>query len=206
MFGGTFDPVHDGHLQTVSAVQQRLGLAKVLFIPAARPRLRALPQASVAHRLTMLKRALIDRPFFEVNEMEISREGPSTTIPTLEVLHQTYPTTPICLILGIDAFLKIPKWHRWTDLLELAHLVVMSRPGVVLQTEQPTWWTPAVTTDLELVHQSSAGSIVMLEVPAMDIAASDIRERLRLGDDVSSCMPVAVFEYIRAHQLYGFDS
>ena len=205
VFGGTFDPVHQGHLRTVASVQQQLDLAHVLFVPAARPRLRSAPIASATHRLEMLKRALASEPSFEVNDLELGRDGPSTTVLTLEALYHNYQETPICFILGIDAFLGFPQWHRWTELLGLAHFVVMSRPGTVLPVERPTWWVRAETTDLSIVHQRRAGSIVMVEVPPMDVAASNIRERLRAGDDISRSVPKSVIDYITEHQLYGFD-
>ena len=205
VFGGTFDPVHQGHLCTVASVRQQLDLAHVLFVPAARPRLRSVPTASATHRLEMLKRALASEPSFEVNDLELGRDGPSTTVLTLEALYHDYQETPICFILGIDAFLVFPQWHRWTELLGLAHFVVMSRPGTVLPVERPTWWVRAETTDLSIVHQRRAGSIVMVEVPPMDVAASNIRERLRTGDDISHSVPKSVIDYITEHQLYGFD-
>ena len=205
VFGGTFDPVHQGHLCTVASVRQQLDLAHVLFVPAARPRLRSVPAASAAHRLEMLKRALASEPSFHVNDLELGRDGPSTTVLTLEALHYDYQETPICFILGIDAFLGLPQWHRWTELLGLAHFVVMSRPGTVLPMERPTWWVRAETTDLSIVHRRRAGSIVMVEVPPMDVAASNIRERLRAGDDISRSVPKSVIDYITEHRLYGFD-
>ena len=205
VFGGTFDPVHQGHLCTVASVRQQLDLAHVLFVPAARPRLRSAPIASATHRLEMLKRALASEPSFEVNDLELGRDGPSTTVLTLEALYHDYQETPICFILGIDAFLGFPQWHRWTELLGLAHFVVMSRPGTVLPVERPTWWVRAETTDLSMVHRRRAGSVVMVEVPPMDVAASNIRERLRVGDDISHSVPKSVIDYITEHQLYGFD-
>ena len=205
VFGGTFDPVHQGHLCTVASVRQQLDLAHVLFVPAARPRLRSAPIASATHRLEMLKRALASEPSFEVNDLELGRDGPSTTVLTLEALYHDYQETPICFILGIDAFLGFPQWHRWTELLGLAHFVVMSRPGMVLPVERPTWWVRAETTDLSMVHRRRAGSVVMVEVPPMDVAASNIRERLRVGDDISHSVPKSVIDYITEHQLYGFD-
>ena len=205
VFGGTFDPVHQGHLCTVASVRQQLDLAHVLFVPAARPRLRSVPTASATHRLEMLKRALASEPSFDVNDLELGRDGPSTTVLTLEALHYDYQETPICFILGIDAFLGFPQWHRWTELLGLAHFVVMSRPGIVLPVERPTWWVRAETTDLSMVHRRRAGSVVMVEVPPMDVAASNIRERLRVGDDISHSVPKSVIDYITEHQLYGFD-
>lgn len=205
VFGGTFDPVHQGHLRTVASVRQQLDLAHVLFVPAARPRLRSAPIASATHRLEMLKRALASEPSFEVNDLELGRDRPSTTVLTLEALHHDYQETPICFILGIDAFLGFPQWHRWTELLGLAHFVVMSRPGTILPVERPTWWVRAETTDLSMVHRRRAGSVVMVEVPPMDVAASNIRERLRVGDDISHSVPKSVIDYITEHQLYGFN-
>ena len=205
VFGGTLDPVHQRHLRTVASVQQQLDLTHVLFVPAARPRLRSAPIASATHRLEMLKRALASEPSFEVNDLELGRDGPSTTVLTLEALYHNYQETPICFILGIDAFLGFPQWHRWTELLGLAHFVVMSLPGTVLPVERPTWWVRAETTDLSMVHRRRAGSVVMVEVPPMDVAASNIRERLRVGDDISHSVPKSVIDYITEHQLYGFD-
>ncbi|GIT47609.1 MAG: hypothetical protein Ct9H300mP13_4050 [Gammaproteobacteria bacterium] len=125
VFGGTFDPIHQGHLRTVASVQQQLGLAQVLFIPAARPRLRSVPTASATDRLEMLKRAWQASPVLTLTTSNWNARGPFNDCFDIGSFAHDYQETPICFILGIDAFLGLPQWYRWTELLGLAHFVVM---------------------------------------------------------------------------------
>ncbi len=129
IFGGTFDPVHFGHLRPALEVQQALGLDEVRFIPAGQPPHRDMPHATAPQRLSMLQTAIEDQPGFAADEREIQREGPSYMVDTLALLREELGQIPLCLILGYDAFLGLPAWHQWHRLIELAHLVITHRPG-----------------------------------------------------------------------------
>src|SRR5690606_23896384 len=129
VFGGTFDPVHVGHLRIALELLERTGLREVRFVPAARPPHRAAPETPAAVRLSMLEAAVAGEPRFIVDRRELDRPGPSYTVDTLESLAEDFPDATLCLLLGMDAFAGLPGWHRWTALLELAHIVVADRPG-----------------------------------------------------------------------------
>jgi nicotinate-nucleotide adenylyltransferase len=130
IFGGTFDPIHYGHLRLAETAREALGLEGVRLIPAGQPPHRATPGASGAHRLAMARLAAADNPAFEVDPAEVEAAQASFTILTLERLRATLGTDrPLVLLLGVDAFLGLPTWRRWTELFDLAHVAVANRPG-----------------------------------------------------------------------------
>src|SRR5690606_33351582 len=129
IFGGTFDPVHHGHLRAALELLQDLELSELRLIPSRIPPHRGTPGATPEQRLAMLRAAVRGQPGFVVDERELRRAGPSYTVDTLHSLRDEFGDTPLCLIVGADAFLGFPTWRRWTELIELAHVVVMDRPG-----------------------------------------------------------------------------
>ena len=129
IFGGTFDPIHLGHLRTGFELLQSLQLSELRWIPVGNPGHREPPLAAAALRLEMVRAAVAGQPGFVLDEREVRRSGASYTVDTLEELHAEHPARPLCLVLGMDAFLGLTAWRRWTDILELAHLVVAHRPG-----------------------------------------------------------------------------
>ena len=129
IFGGTFDPIHYGHLRTAFELLQALRLGELRFMPAGNPPHREQPMASAEQRVAMVRAATAGQPGFTVDDRETRREGPSYSVDTLAGLRAEHPTRPLCLIVGMDAFLGLPKWHQWQDILKLAHLVVAHRPG-----------------------------------------------------------------------------
>ena len=129
ILGGTFDPVHFGHLRPALEVMQATGMEQVRFLPNRIPPHRETPWLDVENRLELLKTAIADQPGFELDERELQREGHSYMVDTLESLRSDFPSHPLCLILGMDAFLGIKKWHQWQRIPELCHLVVTTRPG-----------------------------------------------------------------------------
>ena len=200
IFGGTFDPIHYGHLRSVEFVSQKLPLQQVYFVPVATPAHRTAPQAQIRHRLAMLELALATHPRFQIDTREIDRGGPSYTVPTLQSFRDEDPTRPLYLLMGVDAFLNLPTWHRWHELWELAHLVVMRRPGWSPPTPLPEWWKQRQCDDE--FRDRPAGCLVMVETPLWDIQATIIRQRLRAGIDASDALPAEVLEYARRHHLY----
>jgi len=189
VLGGTFDPVHFGHLRPALEVMQAIGLEQVRFLPNRIPPHRETPWLNVENRLELLKTAIGDQPGFELDERELQREGHSYMVDTLESLRTDYPSHPICLILGMDAFLGIKQWHQWQRIPELCHLVVTTRPGFeiinALIRELPV---TLATTASELSAQAS-GRILLQSVTQLDISASHIREMLATGRSVRYLLP-----------------
>lgn len=203
ILGGTFDPVHLGHLHAAAAVRDALGLAEVRLIPAARPPHRSLPQASDRDRLAMVRAAVRGDPGLIADDRELLRQGKSYTIDTLIELRHESPDRPLYLILGADAFAGLPSWHRWRELGDYAQLVVVDRPGAA--PARPTELRPdelAQHRDADAPPGARAGQVLFLAVPPWPIAASEIRARLGRGEAVSDLLPAAVLAYIQSHHLY----
>lgn len=189
VLGGTFDPVHFGHLRPALEVMQAIGLEQVRFVPNSIPPHRETPWLDVEKRLELLKTAIGDQAGFELDQREIHREGHSYMVDTLASLHDDFSADAICLILGMDAFLGIKQWHQWQRIPELCHLVVTTRPGFeminALIQELPV---TIATTASELSAQAS-GRILLQSVTQLDISASHIREMLATGKSVRYLLP-----------------
>jgi nicotinate-nucleotide adenylyltransferase len=210
IFGGTFDPIHCAHLELAREVRAALNLAAVRFIPAGDPPHRAAPVASAMHRLTMVELATADVPGLDVDSREIDRHGRSYTVTTLAELRREMPARPLALIVGADAFRGLSNWHRWRELFDLAHVVVVARPGVALDGALPPAlaheWSGRFRRNAGTLAAEPAGAIVMQPITAHDIAASAIRAQLARGPEgiaaVRGLLPAAVLAYIDRNQLY----
>ena len=202
VFGGTFDPVHVGHLGAVSALRDALHVEAVIWLPAGEPPHRPPPVASAAHRLAMLRLALASEPDCVIDSRELNRSGPSYTVLSLEELRAEYPDQPLCLALGLDAALGLPEWHRWREVLALAGIAVMRRPGWSLPEPLPQWWRDAQSHPRDSVP-TSGGWMRFVDIPPIDTAAAQIREDLISGRSVEAKVPAAVASYIKEHELYG---
>ena len=202
ILGGTFDPVHYGHLRPAQEAYERLPLDELRFVPAAAPPLRAAPVASGAQRLAMVQRAIAGIAGLRADDRELRRGGPSFTVSTLESLRAEIGATPLCLLIGMDQFRHFEQWHRWPDIPALAHLVVLNRPGISAG-DLPGWASARVTEDFADLHQAPAGRLAFLAVHPQDISATDIRARLARGESVAGLVPDAVLDYIFANRLYG---
>jgi nicotinate-nucleotide adenylyltransferase len=215
IFGGTFDPVHLGHLRLAEEASDCLGLAGVRWIPAGQPVHRAqenkLPQASAAHRLAMVRLAITDNLRFELDPAEIETAGPSYTVPTLERLRLTSQCgaqRPLVLLVGADAFAGIPGWHRWEELFKLAHIAVAHRPGFPIDADG---LPPALadiyrqrhSTSTEALAEAPAGRIVTFAMTQLDISATQIRTLLSKGRSTRYLLPDAVIAYIQNTFLYS---
>jgi nicotinate-nucleotide adenylyltransferase len=210
IFGGTFDPVHCGHLELAREVRAALDLAVVRFIPAGDPPHRAAPVETAMHRLAMVELAIAGHPGLEVDQREIQRRGRSYTVETLEELRIEAPERAFALIVGADAFLGLPTWHRWRELFDFAHVVVVARPGVAFERALPpplaAEWGRRFRDDAAALSNQPAGAIVVQPITAHAIDASSIRAELARGAEgiaaVRGLLPAAVLAYIDRNQLY----
>jgi nicotinate-nucleotide adenylyltransferase len=210
ILGGTFDPIHNGHLELARELIDALPLSAVRLVPAGDPPHRAAPVASAADRLAMAELAIAGHAGLEVDSREIARAGPSYTVLTLGELRDETPARPLALILGADAFLGLPAWHRWRELFDLAHVVVVARPGVEFDLDHApallSEWERRYVRDPHALLATRAGAILVQPVTPHDISASSIREELARGaagvEAVRGLLPPAVLAYIERNQLY----
>jgi len=207
VFGGTFDPIHYGHLRLAETAREALGLARVRLIPAGQPPHRATPGAAGAHRLAMARLAAADNPAFEVDPAEVEAAQASYTILSLERLRaELGPRRPLVLLLGVDAFLGLPTWRRWTELFDFAHLAVANRPGYSLGGAA---MPPALAEQVsrrqappDTLGAAPAGRLVQFAMTPLAISATDIRARCAAGQSLRYLLPPPVVDYISRHQLY----
>ncbi|MFH8133771.1 nicotinate-nucleotide adenylyltransferase [Pantoea osteomyelitidis] len=206
LFGGTFDPVHYGHLRPVEALAAQVGLKKVTLLPNNVPPHRPQPEATPTQRVAMLQAAIADRPLFDIDERELARNTPSWTVSTLEALRaERGSQQPLGFIIGQDSLLTLAKWHRWQDLLSLCHLLVCKRPGYAAQMETPEmqrWLEQHLTQDIQHLHRHPAGHIWLAETPLYNISATEIRRRHHQGIACDDLLPQAVIDYIDRFGLY----
>lgn len=187
VLGGTFDPIHIGHLLLAEAAREELALDKVLFVPAGRQwRKEAVARdiSPAEHRLAMVKLAIAGNETFEASAIEIEREGPSYTADTLEALRAEMPETRFWFIAGADALADMPHWRRVEQIFELASVCVAGRPG----------------EDEEAAPL--AGRVTWLEMPEIGISSTDVRTRVRAGKSIRYMVPDVVGDYIKQRQLY----
>ena len=198
LLGGTFDPVHNGHLRLALEVREALGLSEVRLMPTAATNLRNAASATAAQRLAMLELALC--PGLALDDREVRRGGQTYTLDTLQALRAELADTPLCFILGADAWNGLPRWHRWREITHYAHLVVATRPGVVLQ-EIPEL-AGARRANAEDLLARPAGGVLQVTIPLLPISSTDLRARLRDGRAIDHLAPSAVVDFIRTHDLY----
>lgn len=206
ILGGTFDPVHYGHLTLAAEVAEQLKLAEVRFIPASTPPHRPAPLASPQARVDMLQLAISGNPRFSVDQREILHESASYAVDTLSELRQEVGASrSLCLLLGTDAFAGLATWRRWEELFNLAHVAIALRPGFSLKDLPPVLaaeFAKRRAPSPRAAVSSPCGSIVVLEITQVDISASMIREQLAEGATVHDWLPPAVLDYIRINHLY----
>jgi len=225
IFGGTFDPPHIAHLRLAIEAREALQLTEVVFVPAGSPPLRDAPQASPAQRLAMVECAIADMPGYSVDASEIMASGPSYTVATLARLRKQHGTRPLVLLMGADAFARLPAWQRWRELFTLAHLGVATRPGHALLPQKvgtprvlPTGRagdTAQSALDAELaaefsqrqgdaadIAQAPAGRIIPFAITPLEISATLIRQRLAQGLSVRHLVSSSVLDYIDSHAIY----
>ena len=204
ILGGTFDPVHCGHLRLALEIRERLSLDCVRLLPAPCPRLREAPRADVSSRLDMLAAAIEGEPGLQLDAREVDRDGPTYTVETLESLRREFPDSVLVFIVGMDSFRKLDRWHRWQELLDLAHLVVADRPGGSLPGPGPIadLLEQRRCDDVAVLKSQPAGRIMMCRPPLLDISATRIRSRVAEGRSIRFLVPDKVIELINRARCY----
>jgi len=212
ILGGTFNPIHLAHLRIAEEAQQEFRLDRVLFIPAAEPPHKEIAdEASFAHRLAMVERAIIGYPSFQASDLEIRRSGKSFSVDTLEILQREDPAGERFFIIGLDSYRDIASWKDFTRLFSLCHLVVTTRPGVAI--ENPLEPLPVAIRE-DFCYDSHAGKILhksgnyvfFLSETQLDISSTQVRQRLIEGQSVRQLVPPSVADYIEKHGLYRTTS
>lgn len=194
IMGGTFDPIHFGHLVTAEAARHAFKLDQVIFVPSGRPPHKRVRRVSADdHRYLMTVLATVTNPWFEVSRVELDRPGPSYAIDTVVHFRDRYPGTEIFFITGADAILEIVSWERRTELFDLCHFIAATRPGYPMQ-ELESLRSALEAEEFERINP--------LEVPALAISSSDIRVRLNKGEPVKYLLPESVERYILKNSLY----
>jgi nicotinate-nucleotide adenylyltransferase len=204
ILGGTFNPIHHGHLRLALELYERLDLAEVRLIPSAHPPHREQPAVSSQRRLEMVQAAIKGVKGLSVDDRELRREGPSYMVDTLRSLRDDYPHRSLCLILGMDAFMGLPHWYQWERLITLAHFLVVRRPDTSLPDGH-------VMQDFLKAHQANrfedlrkqtSGAIWMEKIPELALSATQIRRIIAAGKNPRYLLPLAVLDIINIHQLY----
>jgi nicotinate-nucleotide adenylyltransferase len=194
IFGGTFDPIHNGHLRTAFELREALRLAEVRFMPTGNPPHREPSQASAEMRLALVRAAVDHESGFTVDDRETRRSGLSYSVDTLAELRAEFSQRPICLLLGMDAFLGLPNWHRWRDILSLAHVVVAHRPGWKAPTQGPLGeiMVDHGTGSVRDLHDVPAGRVFVHAVTQLEISSTELRQLIARGRDPRYLVPDAV--------------
>jgi len=205
IFGGTFDPIHYGHLRTAFEMLQALEFGTVCFMPSGDPPHRVETFADAALRLKMGRVATAGQPGFAVDDRELKRDGPSYTVDTLESLRKERGDRPIGLIVGMDAFLGLTSWNRWDEILDMAHIVVAHRPGWKAPDIGPLGELIAAhgTHRIEDLHANRNGCVHIHAVTQLEIASTEIRELVAAGRDPRFLMPDAVRDVILNSKCYA---
>lgn len=198
--GGTFDPVHYGHLRPALEVMQCLGFEQVRFVPCFRPVHKNAPNVSAQQRSDMIRLAIQKQPKFVLDTIEMDKGGPSYSADTLAILKQKFTDTSLVLMMGTDAFAKFHTWYKWQDILKLGNIVVMHRPG------EPVPESGQSGEIYKHYHVSSftqeAGQIMDVDVTQLDISSTLVRNHLLDGLSAEYLVPPCVMEYINEHGLY----
>jgi len=205
IFGGTFDPIHYGHLRSAFELLEGLRLSHVSFIPSADPPHRGGTIAPADLRYRMVEVAVAGQKGFVVDDCEFRRDGPSFTIDTLVALREEHHDRSLCLITGMDAYLGLTTWHRWDEILDYAHIVVAHRPGWTLPTEGELGELLAAhgTADVDDLHSKLAGYVYDHAVTQLEIASTEIRQLIAAGQDPRFLMPDAVRDVILESNCYA---
>lgn len=204
-FGGSFDPIHQGHLATADYLTTQLALKKLYFLPAYLSPLKSYSLDST-HRVAMLNLAIGNTPKFAIDTQELLRPPPSYTINTLQALRLAYGTQqPLAFIMGMDSFINLPQWQNWQQLTDFAHLVVVSRPSYspIFSTELQQWLNNRRCNEPQMLEYGASGLIYFVETPPYHISSTQLRAAIASGQTSKQTLPQSVIDYIYQHHLYG---
>lgn len=205
LFGGTFDPVHYGHLELAAIALKELDLSEVRFIPCYRSPHKNQPLASAEDRFEMISLAIANEAKFTLDSYEIKHKQASYTVDTLRAMRSQFGSeTPLCLIMALDAFLKFDLWHQWQEIPKLAHLAVTNRPGSAasFSSNVAALLEERQIQDKALLKLSPAGRIIFFQMPPNPVSATEIRTKIKLGESPEKLLPAPVWEYIENQHLY----
>jgi nicotinate-nucleotide adenylyltransferase len=205
IFGGTFDPIHIGHLQTSLTIQAHFKFNAYVFLPCKTPTIKAATVANTKQRLEMIRRAINNHQSFKLDLREIERATPSYMVETLESFRTEYPDASITLVIGYDAFLSLPQWYQWKKIITLAHLLVINRSEFVKQPISEIM--RKFLNDYQLNNKTEllntqAGSVFLFDAGNYEISSSSLRADIKKGADVKNKLPISVYEYIKHQGLY----
>ncbi len=203
IFGGTFDPVHQGHISLAEQAQKCLALDRIQFLPCAMPVHRGQPVADGGDRSRMLELAIAGRSNWQVNTVELDREGPSYMVDSLRMIRDMQCSDRLVLLLGVDAFNVFHEWKSPEEILNLTHIAVCHRPGSV---PDRNIFRSRQINDADLLRSSSAGRILFLNIDESHCSSTCVRQSLSQGESTSGCLSQAVSQYIQQHQLYEVKS
>ena len=205
ILGGTFDPIHYGHLRTALDVQQRLALDEVRFIPCGEPPHRVAPIAEPLQRLAMVRAAIAGQDRFVADDRELRRDGPSYMVDTLSSLKNDFKDESLCLILGTDAFNGLAQWHQWQKIFALANIVVMKRPEVDGKAKINKHLFSQIKhrlVDADVLNKKQNGAICFIPVTQLEISATMIRQQWQQCNDIQFFLPDSVLRLIQQQNIY----
>jgi len=210
IFGGTFDPIHCGHLRIAEEIVAALSLREMRFMPAGMPRLRQPPIASPQQRAAMVRVAIQGNVRLVLDEREIKRPGTSATVESLRELKQELgENITLCFVTGADAFMNLNQWHCWRELFGLCHFIIAARPGHALKNggdalPQPLReeCSPRWVSNADKLKNATSGLIFVAPTTLLDVSASTLRARIAAKENVRHLLPDAVLDYIETNRLY----
>ena len=203
ILGGTFDPVHQGHISLAQQAQKSLKLEQIQFLPCSIPVHRNQPLASAEDRLVMLEQAIAGCKNWQVNTVELDRDGPSYMVDSLRLIRDVHGRDSLILLLGVDAFNAFYSWKSPEEILTLSHVVVCRRPGVEVD---KSIFASQQTNNPDLLNTRTGGHILFLDIDENHCSSSSVRQALLKNESVSDCLSPTVARYIQQHQLYEVNS
>jgi nicotinate-nucleotide adenylyltransferase len=211
ILGGTFDPIHNGHIRPALEVKNSLNLDSIWLMPNHIPPHKAGPKTGTAHRLAMVQLVCSSHNEFELCDIEINRDTPSYTVTSLHQLTQAYPEHEFYFIMGMDSFIQLDRWYQWQTLFELCHIVVCQRPGWQLEQSSPMATLMQIKVQQRLqqlalkdkpIKAAKVGNIFPVNITAQDISSTEIRARIRNKQALNQLLPAKIIDYIEQHRLY----
>ena len=204
IYGGTFDPIHFGHLRSAEEVLAICQLQQIYFIPCKTPVHKKDAVATEHDRLAMLMLATEQVLHLTISDIEIKRNTPSYTIDTLKEFNNQFKDTPLCLLLGSDSFMQLPTWHHWKEIIEKCHIIIMKRPGFPLElsTELESFLANHLADDISELHENLSGKIYYQSITEMCISSTQIRAQINAGFSAHYLLPDNVLTYIEQKKLY----